>query len=143
MAKNKKPKNGSSAARRHLVNRNVAQLEMGINQRINTALHTGINIGFARALAIMLWVMHDSYGWGKVRTIRFMRTVHLFTEEHILTSTRKQKRGTYQGMDITDICEQLADELGVLIDENTGTIQLDDSLFSYYRYGEEVKGNDE
>lgn len=143
MAKNKKPKNGSSAARRHAVQKNVAKLEMGVNQRINFALHAGINIGFARALAIMLWVMHEEYGWGKLRTVRFMRTVHLFTEEHMLPATRKQKRGTYQGMDITEICEVLGEELGVLIDANEGNIQIDDSLFSYYKFGEEAENNGE
>lgn len=111
---------------------NLIKTNKLIHAELKRSYDAGINIGFARAFAIMLWVLRQE-GYGKKRCARFMGQVNDFCEKHMVPSIHKQKRGTYQGMKIEDICEALSEELGIRIDSDNGDIGISQETFRYYK----------
>lgn len=123
MAKNKPRKPRSNVA----MFKKIAMDEKILRGRMNAdryrAFEQGESIGFANAVAVMLWILHKEYGYGTKRLMAFLRSVASFCNTYVIQSQEKQKKGTYQGISIDDICQALHEETGIKIDPDAGTIE--------------------
>lgn len=132
---------GGKAAIKNYARLGKAVAQGSAGNELQIEYQKGQSAGFARTLAVILWVMHQEFGFGRQRLLQLMAETAYLCQEHIAPTKQKVKRNEYHGITVEDIAEQLFEQSGIYINPNGGRIRLAGDK-KPYRLDEEGEGQD-
>lgn len=133
MAKSKQRKKGRKGTNAALIKqakvdemKQRAQYNRHLNEEYKTAAHES----FAKAMLGMLWAVHTTEGFGRLRCMKMFLYIQKFFMAFMVEPNERE--GGFGGIEFKEIADALYDEIGIRIDPVTAEYKMDEKAMALW-----------